>query len=270
MQHFGLRLRVPFEHEPEHRHEHEQQRKQRHEPVVGDQRRHPARFVVAELLDHRRRERRAGGGAAAGDPARAGARRGSSCPPRSPGACSTMRGHVEAQARNWRGGKARRERHTHVSTRSSREHEPWAAPGRASGLVEDRGWIRPEEVALVAHAARRAAAVRVPRWLRWEDLEDCYSQATLELVAQARRGDLRCSSRAHLRSMLELRFVSRVAGPPPRAARAQPGAGDARRRALAGRRGRARSRDRRRARRRRAAHDAAPASCARWSGRRTR
>jgi DNA-directed RNA polymerase specialized sigma24 family protein len=47
-------------------------------------------------------------------------------------------------------------------------------------------------------------------WLRWEDLEDCYSQATVELVAQASRGELRCQSRASLRGMLELRFVSRV------------------------------------------------------------
>ena len=46
--------------------------------------------------------------------------------------------------------------------------------------------------------------------LRFEDLEDCYSQATVELVAQARRGGLQFSSRAHLRNTLELRFVSRV------------------------------------------------------------
>lgn len=48
------------------------------------------------------------------------------------------------------------------------------------------------------------------RWLAWEDLEDCYSQAIVELVAQARRGELRFSSRTHLQSMLELRFVSRI------------------------------------------------------------
>jgi DNA-directed RNA polymerase specialized sigma24 family protein len=48
------------------------------------------------------------------------------------------------------------------------------------------------------------------RWLRFEDLEDCYSQATLELLSQARRGTLRCSSRVHLRRTLEQRFLSRV------------------------------------------------------------
>jgi DNA-directed RNA polymerase specialized sigma24 family protein len=67
-----------------------------------------------------------------------------------------------------------------------------------------------EEVALVAHAARGPLLSAHRRWLAWEDLEDCYGQATCELVAQARRGELRFSSRAHLRNMLELRFVSRV------------------------------------------------------------
>lgn len=62
----------------------------------------------------------------------------------------------------------------------------------------------------MAHAARRRLLSVHRAWLRWEDLEDCYSQATVELVAQASRGDLRRTSRASLRSMLELRFVSRV------------------------------------------------------------
>jgi DNA-directed RNA polymerase specialized sigma24 family protein len=67
-----------------------------------------------------------------------------------------------------------------------------------------------DEVALVACAERdRLLAVHRVR-ARREDLEDCYGQATLELVAQARRGSLRCSSRAHLRNILEQRFVSRV------------------------------------------------------------
>jgi DNA-directed RNA polymerase specialized sigma24 family protein len=43
-----------------------------------------------------------------------------------------------------------------------------------------------------------------------QDLEDCYSQATLELIDQARRGTLRCSSQAHLRNILEQRFISRM------------------------------------------------------------
>lgn len=62
----------------------------------------------------------------------------------------------------------------------------------------------------MAHSARRLLLSVHRAWLRLEDLEDCYSQATLELVAQARRGELRYSSRAHLRSLFELRFVSRV------------------------------------------------------------
>ncbi len=67
-----------------------------------------------------------------------------------------------------------------------------------------------EEVALVAQAARGLLLSVHRRWLHWEDLEDCYSQAIVELVVQARRGELRFSSGAHLRNMLELRFVSRV------------------------------------------------------------
>jgi DNA-directed RNA polymerase specialized sigma24 family protein len=45
--------------------------------------------------------------------------------------------------------------------------------------------------------------------LRWEDLEDCFSQATLELVAHARRGGT-FANRAHLISTLRLRFESRI------------------------------------------------------------
>lgn len=62
----------------------------------------------------------------------------------------------------------------------------------------------------MAHSARRLLLSVHRARLRREDLEDCYSQATLELVAQARRGELRYSGRAHLRSLFELRFVSRV------------------------------------------------------------
>jgi hypothetical protein len=66
-----------------------------------------------------------------------------------------------------------------------------------------------EEVALVAHA-RRDLLLRAHRFrLRREDLEDCYSQATLELVAHARRGG-RFTSRQHLANVIEQRFVSRV------------------------------------------------------------
>jgi DNA-directed RNA polymerase specialized sigma24 family protein len=63
----------------------------------------------------------------------------------------------------------------------------------------------------VAHVARakRELLLRVHRHrLRREDLEDCFSQATLELLANARRGSY--ASRLHLARTLEQRFLSRV------------------------------------------------------------
>jgi DNA-directed RNA polymerase specialized sigma24 family protein len=64
------------------------------------------------------------------------------------------------------------------------------------------------EVALVARA-KRELLLRVHRHrLRKEDLEDCYSQATVELIASARRGVF--ASRLHLARTLEQRFLSRV------------------------------------------------------------
>jgi DNA-directed RNA polymerase specialized sigma24 family protein len=58
--------------------------------------------------------------------------------------------------------------------------------------------------------ARRDLLLRAHRHLlRWEDLEDCYSQATLELLAHVRRGG-RFADRRHLANTLELRFVSRI------------------------------------------------------------
>ena len=65
------------------------------------------------------------------------------------------------------------------------------------------------EVALVADA-RRELLLRAHRYrLRKEDLEDCYSQATLELIGQVHRG-ARWANRAHLARVLEQRFVSRI------------------------------------------------------------
>jgi DNA-directed RNA polymerase specialized sigma24 family protein len=66
-----------------------------------------------------------------------------------------------------------------------------------------------EEVAVVA-TARRAMLLRVHRFrLRKEDLEDCYSQATLELMQRARRGGA-FAGRRHLANALEQRFLSRI------------------------------------------------------------
>jgi DNA-directed RNA polymerase specialized sigma24 family protein len=78
-----------------------------------------------------------------------------------------------------------------------------------------------QAIALVARA-RRQALLRVNGWrLSWEDLEDCYSQAVLELLLAARAGR-QFSSRLHIANALHQRFVSRIQD---------------RRRALAGRSG---------------------------------
>jgi DNA-directed RNA polymerase specialized sigma24 family protein len=66
-----------------------------------------------------------------------------------------------------------------------------------------------EEVALVA-LARRELLLRAHRHrLRPEDLEDCYSQATLELLTRT-TGGARFSGRRHLENALEQKFVSRI------------------------------------------------------------
>jgi hypothetical protein len=58
--------------------------------------------------------------------------------------------------------------------------------------------------------AKRELLLRAYRHrLRREDLEDCYSQAALELVAQTRKGAA-FSSRIHVGNVLEQRFVSRI------------------------------------------------------------
>jgi DNA-directed RNA polymerase specialized sigma24 family protein len=65
------------------------------------------------------------------------------------------------------------------------------------------------EVGLVA-AARRERLLRVHSFrLRREDLEDCYSQATLELLLRVQRGATFAGS-DHLANALEQRFLSRV------------------------------------------------------------
>jgi DNA-directed RNA polymerase specialized sigma24 family protein len=66
-----------------------------------------------------------------------------------------------------------------------------------------------EEVAIVA-CARRSLLLGVHRHrLRRDDLEDCYSQATLELISHARGGGA-FSSRRHVANAIELRFLSRI------------------------------------------------------------
>ncbi|MGD0452736.1 MAG: hypothetical protein ABSB69_04005 [Solirubrobacteraceae bacterium] len=95
-----------------------------------------------------------------------------------------------------------------MSTRSQPQRR---APGAIwpAGARTPRGFDPAEEVALVARA-KRELLLRVHRHrLRREDLEDCYSQATLELVAHAQRGG-RFSSSLHLANTLEQRFMSRI------------------------------------------------------------
>jgi DNA-directed RNA polymerase specialized sigma24 family protein len=67
-----------------------------------------------------------------------------------------------------------------------------------------------QAVAVVA-AARRTLLLRAHRrWLRREDLEDCYSQATLELVLRAGRPDAGFQSTVHIANALAQRFLSRI------------------------------------------------------------
>lgn len=67
-----------------------------------------------------------------------------------------------------------------------------------------------EAVALVA-SARRELLLSVHRHrLGREDLEDCFSQATLELLARARRERAPFASRAHVANALEQRLLSRI------------------------------------------------------------
>lgn len=66
-----------------------------------------------------------------------------------------------------------------------------------------------DQVALVARARREPLLKAHRHRLGREDLEDCYSQATLELIARARRGGTFAGS-AHIANALEQRFLSRV------------------------------------------------------------
>jgi hypothetical protein len=76
------------------------------------------------------------------------------------------------------------------------------SPQRRSGRALDLA----EEVAIVA-CAKRDLLLRVHRHrLRPEDLEDCYSQATLELVASARGGGV-FANRLHIANAIAQDYV---------------------------------------------------------------
>ena len=87
------------------------------------------------------------------------------------------------------------------------DHGPSEEP--TMGLASrDVGGDPAEAVARIA-AARRGRLLRVyRRRLRWEDLEDCYSQATLELVTRSRRTPF--VSYQHILNALEQKFLSRI------------------------------------------------------------
>ena len=73
----------------------------------------------------------------------------------------------------------------------------------------DLGGGDPAEAVARITADRRARLLRVHRRrLRWEDLEDCYSQATLELLARSRRAPF--ASYEHVVNAIEQKFLSRI------------------------------------------------------------
>jgi len=84
---------------------------------------------------------------------------------------------------------------------------PLAGGDRLCGARELRDPVH--EVALVVRERRDVLLRAYRHQLRWEDLEDCYSQATLELLAHVRRGGT-FADRRHLSHTLTLRFVSRI------------------------------------------------------------
>lgn len=103
-------------------------------------------------------------------------------------------------------------RHTHVSTRfdaQSRARRGARSAERHKPSLREERCDPAEELALLARA-RRELLLRVHSFrLRREDLEDCYSVATLELVAHVRGGG-RFASREHLANVIEQRFLSRI------------------------------------------------------------
>jgi DNA-directed RNA polymerase specialized sigma24 family protein len=76
--------------------------------------------------------------------------------------------------------------------------------GQALGLLDPY-----ESVALVACSRRQLLLGSHRHRLRLEDLEDCYSQATLELLSRARRGE-QFAGISHIANALEQKFLSRI------------------------------------------------------------
>jgi hypothetical protein len=91
--------------------------------------------------------------------------------------------------------------------------EEGCARGPATMPAErQRGSEDPAELVAHVSALKRDVLLRVHRHrLGFEDLEDCYSQATLELVSLARTRARAFQGEAHVANALEQRFLSRIA-----------------------------------------------------------
>jgi DNA-directed RNA polymerase specialized sigma24 family protein len=89
------------------------------------------------------------------------------------------------------------------------------APRNAVGRTPSRDVLKAherdplEEVAEVARTKREVLLRTYRTWLRNADLEDCLSQATLELLLRARR-DGGFASAAHIANALEQKLCSRI------------------------------------------------------------
>lgn len=93
-----------------------------------------------------------------------------------------------------------------MSTRQESSKRLFAHPSQRGGLER---FDPAETVALVARSRRELLLAAHRHRLSREDLEDCYSQATLELLTRARRGGA-FASRAHIANALEQRLLSRA------------------------------------------------------------
>jgi hypothetical protein len=100
----------------------------------------------------------------------------------------------------------------------SEEQQRWQpsvslpAPALTAMLAErPPGGDDPAEAGARVAAAKREVLLRVHRHrLGFEDLEDCFSQATLELVTRARTRARAFVSDDHVANALEQRFLSRI------------------------------------------------------------
>jgi DNA-directed RNA polymerase specialized sigma24 family protein len=96
-----------------------------------------------------------------------------------------------------------------VSTRQQSVKRPLAPPARLGRPGQHGPFDDAEAVALVARSRRERLLVVHRYRLAREDLEDCYSQATLELLIRVGRREA-FSSYEHIANALEQRLLSRI------------------------------------------------------------